>query len=239
MLRWFLWGNGFMIVDVWTLGPLETSAGVAAEHNFEKPPPHYRISTGDRPEIECWCNVGVYPPQNKQIAPEKLPSKKGQDRLPTTGFLQGQNAPKNFRGCGGCFVMFCFFLQTAGENVQLKSLKSRLFAALERVNIDPAEFLKDDERKIRMEKAPSLVLNCFIWLPGNLRRFGSEGSEWYPSNWWFWITCWCVSQKVGEDLTNRFFQLGGKNCPSCWEITIAWYHPVSCASLQTKMVHRG
>jgi len=38
------------------------------------------------------------------------------------------------------------------ENVQLKSLKSRLFAALERVNIDPAEFLKDDERKIRMEK---------------------------------------------------------------------------------------
>ena len=71
-----------------------------------------------------------------------------------------------------CFV---FFWQTAGENVQLKSLKSRLFAALERVNIDPAEFLKDDERKIRMEKAPLFVLNCFIWLPGNLRRFGAEG----------------------------------------------------------------
>lgn len=58
-----------------------------------------------------------------------------------------------------CFVLFW---QTAGENVQLKSLKSRLFAALERVNIDPAEFLKDDERKIRMEKAPSLVLKCFM-----------------------------------------------------------------------------
>ena len=77
----------------------------------------------------------------------------------------------------------------SGENVQLKSLKSRLFAALERVNIDPAEFLKDDERKIRMEKAPATVVGpCFIWFPGSLKRFGAEGSELYPSKWWFWIT---------------------------------------------------
>ena len=106
MLRWFLWGNGFMIVDVWTLGPLETSAGVAAEHNFEKPPPHYRISTGDRPEIECWCNVGVYPPQNKQIAPEKLPSKKDRIVFQPPDFCRGKMRQKTSGGV--VVVLLCF-----------------------------------------------------------------------------------------------------------------------------------
>lgn len=171
MLRWFLWGNGFMIVDVWTLGPLETSAGVAVENNFENPPPHYRISTGDRPEIECCCIPS--PKQTNRPLKSYLAPKRDRIVFQPPDFCRGWNAPKNFRGLWWLF--YVFFWQTAGENVQLKSLKSRLFAALERVNIDPAEFLKDDERKIRMEKAPLFVLNCFIWLPGNLRRFGAEG----------------------------------------------------------------
>lgn len=40
-----------------------------------------------------------------------------------------------------------------GENFELKTLQSRLFSALDRAKIDVHEFLKEDERKVRMAEA--------------------------------------------------------------------------------------
>lgn len=110
MLRWFLWGKGFMIVDVWTLGPLETSAGVAVENNFENPPPHYRISTGDRPEIECCCIPS--PKQTNRPLKSYLAPKRDRIVFQPPDFCRGWNAPINFRGL---WWLFCYVLFFSGK----------------------------------------------------------------------------------------------------------------------------
>lgn len=96
------------VYDSWCLdfGPLETSAGVAAENNFEKPPPHTKGFVEWSPRN--WMLLYTLPKTNKSPLKSYLAPKRDRIVFPTTGFLQGLKCAKKLPGA--VVVVLCFFL---------------------------------------------------------------------------------------------------------------------------------